>query len=139
VGQGTEKVTSWSVVKHIHHAPQFGLNPNKYGMTQADLDSIAKKGLINHINQGGTRPSEEFVKDLQMVWKVFAEDKNSIPFKNQKVLGRNCTVFKNRKTGHFVAFDSQTGESFTAYRLTEQQSIRHERTNTIGKDYNQKN
>lgn len=139
VGQGIQKVTSWSVAKHIHHSPEFGLNPNKYGMTQADLDSIARNGLVNHINQGGTKPSEEFVKDLQMVWKVFAEDKNSICLNNQKVMGKNCTVFKNMKTGHFIAFDSQTGESFTAYRLTEKQSIRHDQTNTIGQDYNHKN
>ena len=139
VGQGIQKVTGWSVAKHIHHAPKFGLNPNKYGMTQADLDSIAQNGLINHINQGGTRPSEEFVKDLQMVWKVFAEDKNSTCLNNQKVMGKKCTVLKNMKTGHFVAFDSRTGESFTAYRLTEKQSIRHDKTDTIGQDYNQKN
>ena len=36
-------------------------------MTQADLDNTVKKGLINHINQGGMRPSEKFVKDLQMI------------------------------------------------------------------------
>ena len=30
VDQGIQKVTGWSVAKHIHHAPAFGLNPNKY-------------------------------------------------------------------------------------------------------------
>lgn len=46
-------VTPWSVAKHAHHGPDFGLDPTKYGMTQPDLDSIALNGLINHINQGG--------------------------------------------------------------------------------------
>ena len=132
VGQGIEKVTGWSVVKHIHHAPDFGLNPTKYGMTQADLDSSELNGLINHINQGGRRPSENFVKDLQMVWKVFCEDKKE----NQTVMGRNCTVFKNMRTRHFVAFDSKTGKSVTGYRLNEQQSKIHDKTGIIGKNYN---
>ena len=41
--EGTnQQVTAWSAVKHIHHSPDFGLDPSKYGMTQKDLDSIAK-------------------------------------------------------------------------------------------------
>jgi len=139
VGQGTQKVTAWSVVKHIHHAPDFGLNPKKYGMTKADLDNIANIGLINHINQGGTRPSEKFVQDFQMVWKVFSEDKNVTQSENQTVMDRNCSVSKNLKTGHFVAFDSETGKSLTGYRLREQQSRIHDETNTIGRNYNSTN
>ena len=72
--EGTDlKVTAWSVAKHAHHAPDFGLDPTQYGMTQADLDSIAENGLIKHINQNGTPPSSAFVKVLQKRWKAFAE------------------------------------------------------------------
>nr|QUS63742.1 hypothetical protein [Haslea silbo] len=64
--EGTDwEITAWSVAKHAHHGPDFGLDPTKYGMTQSDLDSIAANGLINHIKQGGTPPNVNYVKLLQ--------------------------------------------------------------------------
>jgi hypothetical protein len=27
------QITAWSVAKHVHHAPEFGLDPANYGMT----------------------------------------------------------------------------------------------------------
>lgn len=83
VGQGPEIVTTWSVAKHIHHAPDFRLDPKDYGMTQKDLGNIAEIGLINYINQGGTRPSEKYVQNLQMVWKIFTEDERNAIFRNR--------------------------------------------------------
>lgn len=72
--EGTnQQVTAWSAAKHIHHSPDFGLDPKKYGMTQKDLDSVAKNGLINHIRDGGTIPNDKYVKALQQRWKAFAE------------------------------------------------------------------
>lgn len=62
VEETNQQVTDWSVAKHIHHSPDFGLDPTKYGMTQKDLDSIAKNGLLNHIRDGGTPPNDEYVK-----------------------------------------------------------------------------
>jgi hypothetical protein len=49
VEETNESITAWSVAKHAHHGPAFGLNPSKYGLTQGDLNSIAENGLINHI------------------------------------------------------------------------------------------
>ena len=48
-----EQITAWSVAKHAHHGPAFGVNPAKYGLTQGDLDNIAEKGLMNHLREGG--------------------------------------------------------------------------------------
>lgn len=67
-------------------------------MTQANLDSIAKKGLINHINQEGKVLTTKYIKDLQMRWKLFAEHKNMTRLENQTVIGRNCVVFKHIKS-----------------------------------------
>ena len=47
------QITAWSAAKHVHHAPDFGLDPANYGMTQQDLNNIAQKGLITHIRKGG--------------------------------------------------------------------------------------
>jgi hypothetical protein len=50
-------------------------------------------------------------------------------------MGENCTVFKQLKSGHFVAFKTETGESYTGFQLNKQQSIRHNKTGIIGKTY----
>ena len=50
-------------------------------------------------------------------------------------MGEKCTVFKQMKSGHFVAFKSETGESYTGYKLDPFQSNQHDRTRIIGKTY----
>jgi hypothetical protein len=133
---GTNRqITAWSVAKHSHHGPDFGLDPTKYAMTQADLDSIAKNGLINHINQGGTPPNANYVKALQKCWKTFAEHKKVRDCGIQTVMGEDCHVVKHNPTGIFLSFKVDTGESFTGYCLTEKQSIRHDQTGIIGNTY----
>lgn len=128
-------VTAWSVAKHSHHGPDFGMNPTDYGMTQADLDNIAEKGLINHISEGGTPPSAKYVIDLQWRWKLFAERQDVNKFGIQPVMGEQCHVVKHNRTGIFLAFKVDSGESFTGYKLTRVQSLNHNRTGVIGQNY----
>ena len=106
------QVTTWSVAKHAHHGPNFGLDPSKYGISQSDLDNIAMKSLINRINQGWMAPTPEYVKSLQMKWKLFAKHKNVTRFDNRIVMGRNCIVLKHIKSGLFISFETLTGQSF---------------------------
>ena len=134
--EGTEnQITAWSVAKHAHHGPDFGIDPTDYGMTYEDLNNIAKIGLINHINQGGKPPTVEYIKTLQNHWKVFAEQKNVKKYPNQTVMGEKCFVIKDKNSGLFVSFKDSTGESFTGYKLTRNQSIRHENSGQIGRNY----
>ena len=134
--EGTDwEITAWSVAKHAHHGPDFGLDPTKYGMTQSDLDSIAVNGLINHINQGGTPPNVNYVKALQKRWKAFSEHKNVRNCGVQLVMGKDCHVRKHDGTRIFVAFDLESGESVTGYQLTKRQSQNHDKYGTIGKNY----
>jgi hypothetical protein len=53
-------------------------------------------------------------------------------------MGKKCTVFKQMESGHFVAFEKNSGKSFTGYKLTPFQSNQHDRTGTIGKNYSKK-
>jgi len=129
------EITSWSAAKHIHHSPDFGLDPTKYGMTQADLDNIADVGLINHIYEGRTPPNPKYVRALQKCWKKFAEHENVKNCGIQPVMGENCYVLKHMPTGIFLAFKVDNEESFTGYCLSESQSIRHNLKGIIGKTY----
>lgn len=107
-------------------------------MSQSDLDSIAKKlkrvSLIILV-KGGKPPTPAYVIDLQRRWKLFSERQDVTRLENQTVMGQNCVVLKHMKSGLFVSFTDSTGESFTGYQLTEKQSIIHDKTGIIGKDY----
>lgn len=134
--EGTnQQVTAWSAAKHIHHSPDFGLDPTKYGMTQKDLDSIAKNGLVNHIRDGGTPPSADYVQALQRRWKRFAEHRDVQKCGIQPVMGKPCDVVKHDRTGIFLSFEEYSGESFTGYKLTKKQSRNHDENGIIGKNY----
>ena len=132
--EGTHhQVTAWSAAKYIHHSPDFGLDPRKYGMTQEDLDSIARNGLINHIRDGGIPPNDEYVKALQQRWKRFAEHRDIRKCGIETVMGEH--VVKHDRTRIFLAFKVDSRESYTGYRLNPDQSLNHDKNNTIGKNY----
>lgn len=130
-----QQVTAWSAAKHIHHSPDFGLDPRKYGMTQKDLDNISENGLINHIRDGGRPPSDDYVQALQRRWKRFAEHRDVQKCGIQPVMGKPCHVVKHDRTGIFLSFEQYSGESFTGYKLTEKQSRNHDENGIIGKNY----
>jgi hypothetical protein len=121
------EITSWFIAKHVHHDPDFRLDPTEYEMSQADLDNIRDKGLINHINQGGTVPKAEYIKSLQKRWKRFAEHKDVRDCGIQTVLGEECHVVKHDRTRFFLSFKADSGESYTGYQLTPRQSNPHNR------------
>ena len=134
--EGTnQQVTAWSAAKHIHHSPYFGLDPTEHGMTQKDLDSIAKNGLINHIRDGGTPPNDSYVKAFQQRWKRFAEHRDVRKCGIQTVMGEQCYVVKHDRTRIFLAFKADSGESFTGYQLTKKQSMNHNKDGIIGNNY----
>lgn len=128
-------MTVWSAAKHIHHSPDFGLDPRKYGMTQKDLDSIAKNGLIDHIRDGGIPPNNEYVAAFQQRWERFAEHRDAQKCGIATIMGEQCHVVKHDDTGIFLAFKVDSRESYTGYRLSLRQSSNHDKNNTIGKNY----
>lgn len=71
-------------------------------MTQQDLKTIAQKGLITHIREGGTQPNAQFVKALQTLWKGFAEHTNVHDCGVQPVMGQDCHVLKHDRTRLFL-------------------------------------
>ena len=53
----------------------------------------------------------------------------------QPVMGKDCHVRKHHRTRIFLAFDLESGESFTGYQLTKRQSQNHNKYGRIGKNY----
>lgn len=138
--EGTDwEISAWSAAKHAHHGPAWGIDPTQYGLTKADLESIADDGIINHILGGGTAPSMAYVQALQRRWKLFAEHKKVKDLGIETVMGKQCHVRKHQKSRLFLAIDTETKESLTGYKLTKGQHERHKEFHVIGQDYENKN
>jgi hypothetical protein len=97
--------------------------------------SLLKVSQTEHIRDGGTPPNAEYVKAFQQRWKRFAEHKDVRECGIQTVMGQDCHVLKHNRTRIFLAIKSDSGESFTGYQLTERQSMNHNNTGVIGKNY----
>jgi len=97
--------------------------------------SLLKVYQTEHIRDGGTPPNAEYVKAFQQRWKRFAEHKDVRECGIQTVMGQDCHVLKHNRTRIFLAIKSDSGESFTGYQLTERQSMNHNNTGVIGKNY----
>jgi len=50
-------------------------------------------------------------------------------------MGKPCDVVKHDRTGIFLAFKADSGESFTGYRLKPYQSRNHDENGIVGKNY----
>ena len=50
-------------------------------------------------------------------------------------MGEQCYVVKHDGTRIFLAFKVDSRESYTGYRLNPDQSLNHDKNNTIGKNY----
>lgn len=81
-------------------------------------------------------PNSEFVTEMQLRWKKFVEHPNVKDLGRQTVMGKSCIVYKHYGTDLFVSFHSDSRKSFTGYILSPDQSRFHDRTDTIGKNYN---
>jgi RIO-like serine/threonine protein kinase len=73
---------------------------------------------------------------MQLRWKKFVEHPNVQDLGIQIVMGKPCRVFKHDKTDLFLSFHRDSRKSFTGYALSRQQSIKHDKTGIIGKNYN---
>jgi hypothetical protein len=58
----TEKVSDWQMAKKVYHLNGLGINPEEYGMSKAELDSIRDDGLVKHVMNGGKLPPIELIR-----------------------------------------------------------------------------
>ena len=72
---------------------------------------------------------------MQQRWKRFAEHRDVQKCRIETVMGEQCYVVKHDGTRIFLAFKVDSRESYTGYRLNPDQSLNHDKNNTIGKNY----
>ena len=44
----TEKVSDWKMAKKVYYLHGLGVNPEKYGMSKAEINSIRRDGLVKY-------------------------------------------------------------------------------------------
>lgn len=61
----TEKISDWQMAKKVYHSNGLGLNPEEYGMSKAEVNSIRKDGLVKYTMNGGKLPPIELIREVQ--------------------------------------------------------------------------
>ena len=126
-------ISALSTVNHPHHAKVFGIDPKDYGLTDADVKNINKKGLINHIKDGGKAPPIKFVMNYQ---KAMAKTCESSTMEIEKAIfmGKENEIFRDPETHIFVVFGPDK-KSINGYSLSKTQLVIYKETNEIGLNY----
>ena len=126
------KVTARSVVRHLHHADVFGIDPLDYGMKKVDLAKLKSLGIDRYMSQGGPQPPAELIYKLQFEWKRFAETPNVRYYGIGIFMNSKCHIFMDPKSKVFLALNVHNGASRSCYQLTSPQAQRFQRFNKIG-------
>ena len=50
------KITDWQAVSHLYHGKGVNVNPEDFGITQAELIKIQDEGFIKYIQRGNKLP-----------------------------------------------------------------------------------
>lgn len=58
----TEKISDWQMAKKVYHLNGLGVNPEEYGMSKAEVNSIRKDGLVKYTMNGGKLPPIELIR-----------------------------------------------------------------------------
>lgn len=131
------RISFWQGAKKIYHGMGVGVNPEDYGMTQAELLLIGKKGgLISYVQKGHKLPSIEHVKAYQEALQAICLNPTTVKFDDSKYYTRDgvtpATVFLNEESQSIIAFNQTTGDLITGDRQREGSVDKFKTTNTLG-------
>ena len=68
------KITDWQAASHLYHGKGVGVNPEDFGITQAELIKIQDEGFIKYVQRGNKLPSIEHVRTYQKSLKDICLD-----------------------------------------------------------------
>ncbi len=61
------KITDWQAASHLYHGKGVGVNPEDFGITQAELIKIQDEGFIKYVQRGNKLPSRDFIIRVLLV------------------------------------------------------------------------
>ena len=109
------KISEWQAASHLYHGNGIGVNPEDFGMTQAQLEKMRECGFIKYVQRGNKLPSIEHVKTYQKGLKGICQDTSTRKRENTKYYYKHgvtpTTVFYNGR--YIVAFNQTNGDLIT--------------------------
>lgn len=107
----TEKVSDWQMAKKVYHLNGLGVNPEKYGMSKAEVNAIRNDGLKYTMN-GGKLPPIELVRAGQnRIYDICYND--TVARKENGIFGeqdQHCSFYYNTETRHIIYFNNIDGD-----------------------------
>jgi hypothetical protein len=128
------KITDWQAASHLYHGKGVNVNPENFGITQAELIKIQDEGFIKYVQRGNKLPSIEHVRTYQKSLKDICLDSTSIRHDDSEYYNRPgvtpTTVFQNDR--YLVCFNQTTGDLITGDKQRAGTIRKFNETNRIG-------
>lgn len=127
------RIGDWQAASHLYHGNGVGVDPESFGMSQAELDKL-RGGFINYARKGYKLPSIEHVRAYQTSLKTICLDSTSIRHDDAEYYYKHgmqgTTVFQNGR--YLVCFNQTTGDLITGDKQRTGTIRKFNETNQIG-------
>jgi hypothetical protein len=127
------RIGDWQAASHLYHGNGVGVDPESFGMSQAELDKL-RGGFINYARKGYKLPSIEHVRAYQTSLKTICLDSTSIKHDDAEYYYKHgmegTTVFQNDR--YLVCFNQTTGDLITGDKQRPGTIRKFNETNRIG-------
>ena len=128
------KITDWQAASHLYHGKGVDVNPEDFGITQAELIKIQDEGFIKYVQRGNKLPSIEHVRTYQKSLKNICLDPSTDRRDDSEYYNPHgvtpTTAFKNDR--YLVCFNQTTGNLITGDKQRRGTINKFDQTNKIG-------
>jgi hypothetical protein len=117
----TEKISDWQMAKKVYHLNGLGVNPEEYGMSKAEVNSIRKDGLVKYTMNGGKLPPIELIREGQnRIHDICYNDTTAR--KENGIYGKqdqHSSFYYNTDTRHIIYFNKADGDLIMGEKFRE--------------------
>ena len=128
------KITDWQAASHLYHGKGVNVNPEDFGITQAELIKIQDEGFIKYAQRGNKLPSIEHVRSYQKSLKDICLDPSTDRRDDAEYYYKHgmqrTTVFQNDR--YLVCFNQTTSDLITGDKQRAGTIRKFNETNRVG-------
>jgi hypothetical protein len=117
----TEKISDWQMAKKVYHLNGLGVNPEEYGMSKAEVNSIRKDGLVKYTMNGGKLPPIELIRAGQNRIHDICYDDTTAK-KEEGTFGKQdqpSSLYYNTDTRYIIYFNKDDGDLIMGEKFRE--------------------
>lgn len=107
--------------KKIYHLNSLGVNPEEYGMSKAEVNSICNDRLIKYTMNGGKLPSIQLIRAGQNRTQDICYNKTMVR-KEEGTFGQKdqpCSLYYNTDTQDIIYFNKDDGDLIIGEKFRE--------------------